>query len=298
MTQTILVLQGLPASGKSTFARGLVASDPGAWVRVNKDDIRERLLPTGWSKHKEREVVIPERDRLVADALVDGKSAIVDDTNFEDKHIRRMYEIARPFGARVEVKRFDVEVEEAIARDSRRARPVGEAVIRDMARRFIGTPWELEPYRETPGLPWAVLCDLDGTVALFCQRHGCGCGLNHRSPYNAATAHLDTPNAPVLLLLESLLCAAAPDIIFMSGREDLYRRQTVDFLEKHFGHHYELHMRKGGDSRKDAVVKAELFDAHVRGKFNVHFVLDDRNQVVELWRSLGLTCLQVAEGNF
>lgn len=57
-------------------------------------------------------------------------------------------------------------------------------------------------------------------------------------------------------------------------------------------------MRKSGDMRKDSIVKREMFDEHIRGRYNVNFVLDDRNQVVELWRSMGLTCLQVADGDF
>lgn len=302
MTLTVLVLQGLPASGKSTFAKGLVASDPDNWVRVNKDDIRERLLPNGWSKQKERDVVIPERDRLVANALVDGKNVIVDDTNFEQKHIKRMYELARPFDARVQVKEFPIDVEEAVARDARRRCPVGEAVIRDMARRFLGAVWDLEPYREQAGLGWAIICDLDGTTSLFCTSRDCGCGLNHRSPYDASSADRDVPNTEILELLQTYHLLRQTEVIFMSGREDLYRAQTEKFLAEHYGNggqfSYQLHMRKAGDQRKDAVVKSELFDAHVRNKYNVRFVLDDRNQVVQLWRSLGLTCLQVADGDF
>lgn len=42
----------------------------------------------------------------------------------------------------------------------------------------------------------------------------------------------------------------------------------------------------------------ELFDRHARDEYRVLVVLDDRKQVVDMWRSLGLTCLQVAEGNF
>lgn len=57
-------------------------------------------------------------------------------------------------------------------------------------------------------------------------------------------------------------------------------------------------MRPEGDIRKDSIVKRELFEKYVRPYYNIEFVLDDRNQVVEMWRSLGLKCLQVAEGDF
>ncbi|MGH7203736.1 MAG: AAA family ATPase, partial [Candidatus Levyibacteriota bacterium] len=56
---------------------------------------------------------------------------------------------------------------------------------------------------------------------------------------------------------------------------------------------------KEKDFRKDAVVKKELYETHISGKYEVLFVLDDRDQVVEMWRKdLGLPCFQVDYGNF
>ena len=60
----------------------------------------------------------------------------------------------------------------------------------------------------------------------------------------------------------------------------------------------DLLMRKDNDDRKDSIVKKEIYDNEILGKYNVLFVLDDRDQVVKLWRSLGLVCLQVANGDF
>lgn len=57
-------------------------------------------------------------------------------------------------------------------------------------------------------------------------------------------------------------------------------------------------MRPEGDIRKDSIVKREIFENYIRDYYNIQFVLDDRNQVVEMWRSLGLKCLQVQEGDF
>ena len=60
----------------------------------------------------------------------------------------------------------------------------------------------------------------------------------------------------------------------------------------------QLHMRKKGDMRKDAVIKKEMFEKHVKNNFNVCFIFDDRQLVVEMWREMGITCLQVAPGDF
>jgi hypothetical protein len=87
-------------------------------------------------------------------------------------------------------------------------------------------------------------------------------------------------------------------IIFCSGREDLYREQTERFIKKHLSVEYELFMRKGSDLRKDSIIKSEIYDGQIAPNYNVFLVLDDRNQVVDFWRSKGLTCFQVAPGNF
>jgi len=59
-----------------------------------------------------------------------------------------------------------------------------------------------------------------------------------------------------------------------------------------------LLMRETGDKRKDSVVKEEMYNLHIKKDFKVVFVLEDRSQVVSHWRSMGLVCFQVAEGNF
>lgn len=59
-----------------------------------------------------------------------------------------------------------------------------------------------------------------------------------------------------------------------------------------------LLLRHTGDQRADNIVKAEIYDAHIEPHFTVIGVVDDRRNVVEMWRSRGLTCFQVAEGDF
>lgn len=87
-------------------------------------------------------------------------------------------------------------------------------------------------------------------------------------------------------------------IVYLSGRDAEFRGKTEEFLRKNHCPPGELFMRPAGDRRKDWIVKAELFDQNVRDRYHVRFVLDDRNQVVTMWRKLGLTCLQVADGDF
>lgn len=57
-------------------------------------------------------------------------------------------------------------------------------------------------------------------------------------------------------------------------------------------------MRPEGDERKDSIVKQEIYEKYIKDRYNVRFVLDDRNQVVDMWREVGLKVLQVAPGDF
>ena len=142
------------------------------------------------------------------------------------------------------------------------------------------------PYIPDEALPAAVICDLDGTLAL----------LNGRNPYDASTCEQDVLNPVVAGIIRSL-----PDetrLVLVSGREERHRAQTERWLAAHGVAYDSLHMRETGDRRKDAVVKEEIFEERIRPNYHVRFVLDDRDQVVAMWRRLGLTCLQVAEGDF
>ena len=134
----------------------------------------------------------------------------------------------------------------------------------------------------------AIICDLDGTLSFA----------NGRDWYDASTCDEDKLNKPVATVVEW-----AEDngytIIFLSGREAKYKEPTQRFLTKYGFHSYELAMRTTDDNRKDSIVKRELYEEYVLGKYDVLFILDDRKQVVDMWRlAYGLTVFQVAEGNF
>jgi hypothetical protein len=87
-------------------------------------------------------------------------------------------------------------------------------------------------------------------------------------------------------------------IILVSGRMEKNREVTETWLIKNLIHHTALFMRPTDDIRNDTIVKQEIYEREIKGKYNVLFVLDDRDRVVRMWRDQGLKCLQVAEGDF
>jgi predicted kinase len=279
----VLILLGLPASGKSTFANNLLLKNPGSWVRSNKDLLREMAHASHWSKANEK-FIVKLRDQIILMALEDGKHVVIDDTNF-GRHIDHIRELVKGL-ATVEINDsfLQVPVEECIRRDLLRSRSVGKDVIMEMYRKFVEVP--VPPMAADPNLPDALIVDMDGTLSL----------LNGRNPFDASTCDRDPPNQPVLDTV--LLWQQSLQVIVMSGRTDDCRPQTEKWLAQYGVKTAGIFMRAIGDQRKDSIIKQELFDRHVLGQYNVKFVLDDRNQVVDMWRSLGLTVFQVAPGDF
>lgn len=136
----------------------------------------------------------------------------------------------------------------------------------------------------------AIICDIDGTLAF----------LGNRDRYNPTTGE-DALNYPIANILKvyNNQTVLPVSLILVTGREEKYRQHTKNWLHKHGITHYKaLYMRKNGDYRKDYVVKKEVYKKYIEPTYEVLFVLDDRDQVVKMWRSLGLTCLQVAYGDF
>lgn len=134
----------------------------------------------------------------------------------------------------------------------------------------------------------AWIVDIDGTLAL---------NLKGRSPYDY-TRVAEDDSCPVIRELVTTLYKAGNSILICSGREDYCRTDTQNWLYQHKIPYTNLFMRATGDYRKDSIVKLEILDNYILPSFDVKGVLDDRVSVVQAWRSRGLKCLQVAEGNF
>lgn len=283
----LLMLKGLPGSGKSTIAKGLKD-----FKRVNMDDLRSMLDDGKWSKGNEKRMQAI-RSETISHLLHHGHNVVVDDTNLHPKHLIEMEAIAKEVRfiercqCSVEVKFVDTPVEECIKRDLKRSKSVGKDVIMKMYNQYLKP--EIPVIEHNPALRSCVIVDIDGTVADM---------TGIRGPYDWHKVHLDKPKKEIIGVVQ-LLIDAGIEPIFMSGRDGVCRNATNNWIVKHVGYTSgHLHMRPAGDQRKDTIVKRELYDNHILNKYNVHLVLDDRNYVVQMWRDLGLTCLQVADGEF
>jgi hypothetical protein len=135
----------------------------------------------------------------------------------------------------------------------------------------------------------AIIIDIDGTVALH----------PHRGHHEYHKVLDDIPHEPVVSIVHTLIEKYVTKyILFVSGRPDSCRDDSEKWLTDNRLYFDKLFMRKHGDYRPDDIVKKEIYDNEIKDQYDVFFVVDDRDRVVKMWRSLGLTCLQVADGNF
>lgn len=282
------MFRGLPGCGKSTEAEKMVLAAPaGQAVRINRDLLRTMLHADRFKGDKTEKLVVAARDTLLVTAMTRAVPVVIsDDTNFHTSCEETFRRLAGNFSYEFEViDMTDVPPSVCIERDLKRARSVGSKVIMKMYNTYI-VP-QLEPAKVDSSLPWAVLVDIDGTLA----------HMGDRGPYDWQRVGED-----VLDDVVQILVADAADngdqVILMSGRDSECRDLTITWLHENEVIFDDLFMRPQGDMRKDSIVKAELFDAHIAGKYNVRYVLDDRDAVVAMWRARGLKVLQVAPGDF
>jgi predicted kinase len=320
---TLTITRGLPGSGKTTYAKTWVSEDVLHRSRLNRDDFREMLHggPHGYDRPLEQAVTWAHQG-AVRCLLAAGRDVICDDMNLQNRQVKEWMKLAKEAGADFEVVDLtNVPVGTCIDRDKSRflqgGRHVGEEYITKKHQQFIkGRQYPLplpelsvgqyvEPYVAPKDKPKCILVDIDGTMAL----------MNGRGPYDWHRVGEDKPNTPIHFLVDLLEMGFEDrwdgnewrpepivEIVFLSGRDEVCRPETESWLAGHGYGNHKLFMRPslpdGVQQPADNIVKLALFDEHIRHNYNVQFVLDDRDQVVEMWRSLGLTCLQVNYGNF
>lgn len=142
-------------------------------------------------------------------------------------------------------------------------------------------------YSENPDKYPAVICDLDGTLAL----HKMLDGTSLRNPYDASKSANDIINVAVAKTI-SALSQTGHEILFVTGRSKEHEEPTREFIERVVSRYnigaYDLIMRETGDNRSDAIVKNELYCQLIEPNYNVLAVFDDRPKVVSMWRAIGL----------
>lgn len=292
-----IVTVGAAGSGKSTWARNRAATEPGKYVIIERDAIRQlQGYPPVGSPEQERHVTKVQNGQIEA-ALLDGFVPIIADTH-TNKGIRNaLIRQLHKYGADVEVKVIHPSLGVVLEQNAQRGdAAVPEKVVRKMWQSLESQLEDIdgsypverfEPYKHNNSLDKVVIFDIDGTVAD---------SVGVRSPYDYSKVHLDKTHDEIIEIARAM--GTLYKIIFVSGRDGACRPETEAWLDKHVTEDYTLFMREAGDSRADFLVKSEIYDKDIIPFHNILAVYDDRDSVVRHIRSRGITVVQVNYGRF
>lgn len=291
------ILVGPPGAGKTTYAKYKIRTELN-WFRLCRDDFRGMNFNQATMSSDHEKIISKQIDSCILQLIESGKNIIYDATNCKKQLIDDM---VRKYNYLCDIsfKVFDISEDELSERCEKRNQETGKFIPKKIQKKFFLEFTELKqtmsfdflpkiivsPYTPQPNLPEAIICDIDGTLLI----------MGNRSPYDTEKSYLDTPNDAVLKILKD----TDLPILLVSGRKESDRSVTLDSLSKYKIPWSELHFRSDEDFRADSIVKKEIFEKEIRNRYNIKFVLDDRNSVVDMWRrELGLKCLQVNYGNF
>lgn len=285
------LLSGPPGSGKSTLALEYEAR---GYVYINQD-------AQGKQGHLD----------LFLAAGKEGKDIIIDRLNFSKEQRDKYLIQARIHSYETEIIVLHQPYAECMKRMLSRE---GHPTIKDLKsatsalNMFMSRyekPKEGEAHKLTFLYPEGEktkigVIDLDGTL----------CDISHRRHFvqtapgikkNWAAFFNGIPNDKVNDWCETIingLRLAGVKIVFCSGRGEDRREVTQKWLNDNGFGGIELYMRNRQDNRQDFVAKEIILDFEILTRYKPSFMIDDRKQVVDLWRSRGFTCLQCDDGNF
>lgn len=304
MNSRITIMVGISGSGKSTWAHEQWDKDPKNVRIVNRDNIRQLLF--GFTEntvkdyykrvdiHSLEKEVTRYEDTLIHEALAAGKDVIVDATHLRIEYLERF----RFWNVTTEVQILDIDPLEAIKRDMRRIRQVGDVVIKKQYQQYlkllntkVDLTFEPTSIECNPKLPDCVIFDIDGTLA----------HMGDRSPFDWKRVGEDTVDTATFTICQYLNIGEVfvnnrPRIVICTGRDGISEYMTKKWLERNTIEYDEFHIRKEKDMRPDWVVKEEMW-RDIATRYNIVGMFDDRLQVVRRARALGLKVFHVEYNN-
>lgn len=293
-TNKIIVLQGCPCSGKSTYAQNVKDEHT---VVVNLDTIRIELGGGKFSFENEKKALEIE-EQMVRTAIENGKDAMIDATNLNPNKIATWKALATELDCPIEFKMFYVPFAEAMKRSKARKEAGGlyidKKTMTGFYKRYFPEEFKDEltdkrVIREPNGaLPNCVICDLDATLALH----------QGREPFDWSLIETDKIDTRLRYLLNCFMADGIP-VMFVTGRNNSARQATLDWLNKNLMFkEWKLFTRDDRDFSHGDDYKEKVYHEQIEGKYNVLCVFEDSNKCVKRWRELGLLTCQVENSDY
>lgn len=292
----LIILQGPPCSGKSTWAAEYKRQEDPEVVIVNRDDIRFELGNGKYTMKREDEVTEIEYNRVI-EGLKEGKTVILDATNLNPTYLKKWLEL--PVKYTYKIKEFYVPYAEAMKRSKARKEAGGLYINRNTMTHFYKKYYNSEFREELTdkrvirepelNLPSVVICDLDATLALH----------QGREPFEWDLLKTDKIDPRLRLLLNHFM--GLYKVVFITGRPESARLATTEWLQdpaNKLHDNWVLYMRKNNDFSHGDDYKEKVYREKIEGKYNVLCVFEDSNKCVSRWRELGLLTCQVENSDY
>lgn len=305
MSQELILARGLPASGKTTFAQKWQSESPHR-TRVSRDDLRMKLFGE-WYFSEDRALkekkVTEFQHAITKRALSLGHSVIVDDTNLNPKVFRTFEMIASQFSIKISNVDFPVSVEESIARQIGRDKPVPKEAIKMMATKYLGPnnefhlfpgSYPVKPLIHPDSREATIAFDADGTLVDVSDIVSLVKGKYKDFDLFHRKSLWSPPNQEVLELAYEAQDRGFK-VIVVTAREERYRDVTQAWMDKFNVPYDNIFMRQSNDRRPDYVVKNEMF-AHINGLYDIVHFVDDRKDIANVWKENGVETTLVPGG--
>lgn len=303
--QEFILTRGVPASGKSTWAKQWVVAAPNR-VRINRDDIREELFGKEYHGNQtgKAEIRVTEHEyERIQRALRENKSVVSDNMHMNPRFLKAYHNMAKEAGLKLQHRDFPISKEEAFRRNAARERVVPEHVIEKIYEEHVGPNGEFHYFDgdytprefvapEKPG-QMALGFDLDGSlddtrgITHYVKRP------KHRDFDMFHRSSLFTPANPEVLQILRDAQERGFAVLITTARSEKYREVSEVWLNKIGVRPDNMFMRENDDNRPDFEVKHDMYNQKIKPHYDLVRMIDDNTQAIDAWKKNGIAVTEV-----
>lgn len=293
----IVILQGPPCTGKTTWTKGLYMEfDKGPAIWEQKD-LTWKLNEKGKYDITTLDTLTEAEYNFIRYQIDNGLTVFIDATNCNPSRVKAIQELGRELDCEVVIKTFYLPYDTVISRNKNRRNDRANYVPREAITAFY-KQYYLESFRDEmkdkrkireveSDLPNCIICDLDVTLAMHMGR----------GPLDYDELMTDKVDPRLRDILKTYMCNFDTQVIFITGRTDSARDLTIQWLkskEVNLGSNWRLFTRPNHCFVPGEEFKLDIYNKHIKNKYNVICVFEDSNKCVNMFREQGLLVCQTA----